>query len=562
MRKKKRIIIVGSVLLLLLAIVVLPPYLFSSFVENKLRTWAEERGGKVSMSNCSVGWLQGISCRDVEYTDQSMGLDISVDNVSNDRGLLALVLAPGNLGTVRADDSLIVYIEDGEKKEKKILPGANIFAGLREEKPFWEDQTFRIETDGGKIVVENSLAADFSLRGFVSQGEFTYAASCYPDISTGSVTAKGKINLPLVAGDFFSTLTGTSEVSFDGLPLLVLSEISSLFPRKNSRVLNGNVNLIISGKSKVDVLGNIVLKNMENEDDYRVTNDIISTFDIGWRRKDIIDNVSFSFPDEETFSFELKKRIKLQKVKVLDDFSSWQRGGGKSIFALVDKIGSGEMVVNSLSISNSGEDIEFTPFSLRLTGNQIKLNDLVEAHVFFKEQFDHEGTITPYFHPLFGVISLPEGNLDVKISELLWRKTKGTGSELSWQANFDVSRILLQNKDILTEVYDALKEDDARLQWVDDKFKCSGTGELISCQPVKLETVKTELVISGNGGWDKSIDYLLSLGMVKKVDNKLGNNRRIVVPVLHGLLSGFLDKPELRLVLLNSGKGDKGANNK
>jgi hypothetical protein len=52
------------------------------------------------VQDCSIGWLQGLVCSEIEYRDGGNGVVLNIKQLSCDRGFLALIAAPKNLGAI------------------------------------------------------------------------------------------------------------------------------------------------------------------------------------------------------------------------------------------------------------------------------------------------------------------------------------------------------------------------------------------------------------------------------------------------------------------------------
>ena len=62
--------------------------------------------GKLALDDCAIGWTEGLQCSGISYKNKDYQVDAA--RLTGTRGLFALFMAPGNLGTVTVDDPVVV----------------------------------------------------------------------------------------------------------------------------------------------------------------------------------------------------------------------------------------------------------------------------------------------------------------------------------------------------------------------------------------------------------------------------------------------------------------------
>jgi hypothetical protein len=64
--------------------------------------------GELSLGDCGIGWSEGLECTAVAYRDAEQGYRLDVARLTSTQGLFSLIMAPKNLGTITADDPVLV----------------------------------------------------------------------------------------------------------------------------------------------------------------------------------------------------------------------------------------------------------------------------------------------------------------------------------------------------------------------------------------------------------------------------------------------------------------------
>ena len=145
-------------------------------------------------------------------------------------------------------------------------------------------------------------------------------------------------------------------------------------------------------------------------------------------------------------------------------------------------------------------------------------------------------------HPLFGVLTTPTGQIDVRLNTFAWplKQDGAYGADFTSVVNF--SRVNLDSSGLLRSILSSFALEEEKLKLRDAEVQCIGREGRISCSPVRIQVGSTEMVLSGTVGMDKTIDYTLEVPVTEKLVSKevyqfLGG-ATVRVPI-----SGTVDKP-------------------
>ena len=131
--KIKNLFIAGGVLLLVAVVGLFPVFLSSGWIQDLFLTRVNNRiPGTISLESCSIGWQQELQCKSVSYHDEQKGIHVDIPKLSGSQGLLALVVAPMNLGTISLHDPVLVLpgLSSAVAKNLLLLPDRTILLQL------------------------------------------------------------------------------------------------------------------------------------------------------------------------------------------------------------------------------------------------------------------------------------------------------------------------------------------------------------------------------------------------------------------------------------------------
>lgn len=120
-------------------------------------------------------------------------------------------------------------------------------------------------------------------------------------------------------------------------------------------------------------------------------------------------------------------------------------------------------------------------------------------------------------HPLFGVLAVPTGRMNVTLDSFAWPVRPWNAEAAAFTAVFEVSRINLDSSGLLRSILAGFALEEERLQLRDSQISCSAGQGRISCTPVRITAADSEMVLSGSVGMDKSLDYVLEVPITEKL---------------------------------------------
>ncbi len=164
----------------------------------------------------------------------------------------------------------------------------------------------------------------------------------------------------------------------------------------------------------------------------------------------------------------------------------------------------------------------------------VELNDSLVKELFSK------------FHPLFGVLTEPSGNIDVRLDSVWWPIGGGREYEASFGVIFDVRKLQFKSnaqlKNILTLF--GIQEETVGLR--DNEIYCIGDKGGIKCSPVRLQAGESEIVMAGTISPDREIDYTIELPITRKLVSEEGfqilKGTKVKVALKGTTMDPFYDK--------------------
>jgi len=125
-------------------------------------------------------------------------------------------------------------------------------------------------------------------------------------------------------------------------------------------------------------------------------------------------------------------------------------------------------------------------------------------------------------HPLFGLLTTPSGQVDVRLNSLTWPLVPKGGNKAEFAAVIDLSRVNLVSSGFLRDVLTNFGLQDEKLKLRDSELKCVGTEGRITCSPLRILVLDSEMTLSGSVGMDQSLKYALQVPVTRKLVGKEG----------------------------------------
>jgi hypothetical protein len=255
--KKRTLLIAGGLLLLILAVQfpsILSSGLGRSLVVGKVNS---SLPGTLSIDNCDLGWKQGLTCNGVAYEDSQQGIRVDVSDITCSQGLISLLIAPMNLGTVTIEQPLLVLdtappaAAQAQKKsappEKEkaapsgfIVPSKEKKIAKTDETPVWDKLTVKLQINGATVKHatgkdQTVLLRQGSLDAILASSVIDFKLDLQEGDGSGKAIASGLVNLPSRPGDLLAALNTDFKLDLIDLqlePLLGLAAAQSNLPKK------------------------------------------------------------------------------------------------------------------------------------------------------------------------------------------------------------------------------------------------------------------------------------------------------------------------------------------
>ncbi len=287
MKKKITIVLVSTGILLLGLFALLPTLLSSDRVLATVLSRINAQSGTSSLkiANCDIGWLQGPVCSDVDYQDPERGLELKINQVRGSRGLLALLAAPKNLGTLRVRQPVVTITDqaadtpsspgtassppsDTESKETKKIRST---APDKTKPPFWDALVVSLVVEEGRVIVRGRGDASpgeggiFSATAALAAGTVKYSLQWLAADDNGKLLANGFVNLPARRFNILETLVARIELQISDVqlaPLLAVAVRQTEVPN-GSGLLNGELTITGAGTDNLDIVGNLDCTDLE-----------------------------------------------------------------------------------------------------------------------------------------------------------------------------------------------------------------------------------------------------------------------------------------------------------
>ncbi len=284
--KKRNWFIAVVVVLSLMLVLLLPVFLSSGRIQSLLLERANRQiPGTLSFERCSIGWQQGLRCTGVAYNNGQQGIQIKAPMLNGSQGLLALIVASGNLGTVSLDDPVLVLpgvaaalLEENSAAPKHDLPRAGSQKDAGEDSagaavdavPLWDRLNVRLQTAGAVVKLANDTLPPEtfirygSLDARLAAGTVTFELDLESPDGQGAAQASGFVNLPARQGALADTLVAEIRCNLKELqvePYLALLPGQLKLPRGRGE-LSSDLLVKAAGTSNLQISGNAVLRNV------------------------------------------------------------------------------------------------------------------------------------------------------------------------------------------------------------------------------------------------------------------------------------------------------------
>jgi len=269
LRKKKKFVIL-AVLAAFFLFVVLAPYLLSTGAALRFAVGALDKRlpGSLSVESWLVGWQQGILCQQVVYADDQRGILLRIPRLTSTQGLLELVLAPNNLGTLVVDSPELEI-----KGVALSLPGEKEKSNDRHpagRTPFWNHLVADLEIKDGLAAIafaDPAIAAgirNFSLSATFDSGIVSFTLAAHTLHGQGTARVTGSLNLPASGQGGLETLVADARLAVHGLQLrdlLTIAGGNGALPGGEG-VLSADLQLKAVGLEGLEVSGHAELEEL------------------------------------------------------------------------------------------------------------------------------------------------------------------------------------------------------------------------------------------------------------------------------------------------------------
>jgi len=279
--KRKIFFLIAVVLLLVILIGLAPVFLSSQWLRDTVIKRINDSGsGKVAIESCTFGWQQGFVCKQVEYDDAGKGYHLSIPQVSSSQGLLALVVAPHNLGTITLDTPYFVFSppvttagsDTVSSQTETPAPGT-----LAEKKdvvtdgvPLWDKFFLHVLVNEAEMDVVSGkdgkmhLFHHAFLDAALSDGSVNFTMNLEAVENDGTARAEGFLNLPVRQSSLLETMVAEVKVHVDDIelkPFATLLPESAQVPEMAGR-LSAQFLAKTAGLSSIQAKGTGILSDV------------------------------------------------------------------------------------------------------------------------------------------------------------------------------------------------------------------------------------------------------------------------------------------------------------
>ncbi|MHB8809345.1 MAG: hypothetical protein ACYC9M_04955 [Desulfobulbaceae bacterium] len=203
-------------------------------------------------------------------------------------------------------------------------------------------------------------------------------------------------------------------------------------------------------------------------------------------------------------------RLEYQGVTVRSLHVPFSVEKGRLHFEVTGQLGKGKLVfIADTDLAASPVTLTVPTNSQVLTGVQIE-KPLTDVLLIF-------------LHPLFGVLTQPSGQLDLRLESFTWPFKEDHGKGATFATVTDLRDLSLESSDLLREILTLFGLEKEEISMRDSEVSCTGRQGRVTCTPVKVRLGgEAELAISGSVGLDGTLDYLLEVPVTRKLVSEEG----------------------------------------
>lgn len=263
--KKKRYLFLVLVPVFVVFIVLAPLLLSSSSALHFFVTAVNKNiPGRLSIDSWLIGWQQGILCQNVVYTYPEKGITVSVPSLTSNRGLIALALAPKNLGLVQVDSPVVelsgLAVQTFFAEGKTAAPETRTNQGAAT--PVWERLFVTLQSRNGQVKMDLGGQDNIvelkkvSVDSTLATGIAVFAVG-FQAMEQGFVEAAGTLNLPAHEHGWLETIIAETKVHVSSLQLRELlrtAAVVSTMPRGEG-MMNADFKLKMVGLDAIEYSG-------------------------------------------------------------------------------------------------------------------------------------------------------------------------------------------------------------------------------------------------------------------------------------------------------------------
>ena len=271
--RKKRYLLPAAFILFFLLLVLAPFIISTSPVLGLVTSVINSRvPGTLTVQSWLVGWQQGILCQNIEYLYPERGVRVSASRLTTTRGLLELIMAPRNLGTMILESPVLVI-------DRAAQPGPVTETGREAEqvkandtRPVWDRLAAELQVRNGTVKMMASKTGDevgirdISLNSRLEGGIIDLSLEFKALTGPGNVRAEGKINLPGRSRGWLDTMITELELVVKGYQLedlLSAAAASSSSIPAGQGELEAGLGIKMVGIKALEVSGDVLLRELK-----------------------------------------------------------------------------------------------------------------------------------------------------------------------------------------------------------------------------------------------------------------------------------------------------------
>lgn len=202
-------------------------------------------------------------------------------------------------------------------------------------------------------------------------------------------------------------------------------------------------------------------------------------------------------------------RLEYQGITVRSLHAPFSVEQNRLHFEVTGQLGEGKLVfIADTDLAGSPVTLSVPASSQILTGVRIE-----------KPLLD---TLLVYLHPLFGVLTKPSGQFDLRLDSFTWPFKGDQGKEATLVTVTDLRDLSLESGDVLHKILTLFGLEKEKIGLRASEVSCSGKKGRVTCTPVKIRVGETDMAISGSVGLDGTLDYLLEVPVTRKLVSEEG----------------------------------------